>query len=120
MQEQCPDCGVRIGQPHEAGCDVERCSVCKIQKIQCGCEEHKPQITSWTGEWPGVAECRMRGRWAVLTDRGWQRCQEDVPGATEDLGRLAFFEQEGYDRAPKGYDRAPEGHDRAPEGHDRE
>ena len=49
---RCPDCGTAIGQPHKNGCDVERCSECFGQRIQCNCEGHVPLISAWTGFFP--------------------------------------------------------------------
>lgn len=97
LQEDCPFCIVLIGQPHKTGCEAERCSVCRRQKVLCDCAGHDPQSSYWTGEWPGAVECRKRGWWTVRTESGWQSCREDMPEATEDLSRLAFFDQEGYD-----------------------
>ena len=48
MAETCHDCGVKVGEMHQCGCDAVICSVCGIQLLQCG---HYPEGNSkWTGE----------------------------------------------------------------------
>ncbi len=57
----CHDCGVKPGEIHEEGCDVERCSVCGGQRLQCGCEGYDSYYAKWTGIWPGAAEADYLG-----------------------------------------------------------
>lgn len=87
----CPDCDVTVGQPHESGCDVARCPECGMQRI--GCTEPGHDVDDdravWTGLWPGVAECRRYGWYAVFVPGdGWLSSTPDQPGAVEDLNRL--------------------------------
>jgi len=100
-EAHCPGCDVAPGKPHEAGCDVERCSVCGWQKLSCHEHEetHIPESVPWTGEWPGKPECRELGWWCIPnpTGRGYVPCDSDIPGAIEDLNRLAVFRARGVD-----------------------
>ena len=57
----CPSCNTPAGQPHAPGCDIERCSVCGVQRLGClghhACDEaHYPAFARWIGLWPGEAE----------------------------------------------------------------
>jgi hypothetical protein len=82
----CPDCGVIPGQRHDDGCDVSRCPECGMQALRCktdvllGHIGSEPAQSVWTGEWPGIAECR---------EFDWYTDVVGV-GRTEDLNRLAF------------------------------
>ena len=98
----CHDCGAKPGELHEKGCDVERCLECGGQRISCDCTvEHYPRIP-WTGEWPGVAECRAFGWYSkMVRGRGWVRCDKDDPEATEDLNRLCV--EAVWDKEEKRY-----------------
>ena len=93
----CPDCVVAVGEWHDLGCDVERCSVCGGQRPQCDCPGHDPDLERWRGEWPGSDECRARGWYAQRADLGWRPCRHDEPRARLDFNRLAFFREHGYD-----------------------
>src|SRR5581483_344941 len=98
LQPYCPDCQALIGEPHRRGCDVERCTVCHGQRLLCDCAGHDHVAACWTGEWPGAAACRELGWWAVRDPvMGWRPCPAGTPGAREDINRLTFFQQAGYD-----------------------
>jgi hypothetical protein len=89
----CGDCGVKPGELHGPGCDVERCPNCGGQLISCDCDPDDEIINGlvrmpWTGEWPGLAECREYGFWCIRTPSGLVECDASTPGATEDLNRL--------------------------------
>ena len=103
-QPTCPDCSARIGEPHGPFCDVERCTVCHGQRLQCDCEGHDRLAAAWTGEWPGAAACRARGWWAVRTDQGWRPCAPGTPRAQEDYNRLSVYLQTGHDCLYEGID----------------
>jgi hypothetical protein len=52
-KRSCGDCGVEVGQQHDEGCDVARCTNCGDQRLSCGCiDVGEPE--EWTGLWPGV------------------------------------------------------------------
>jgi ABC-type ATPase with predicted acetyltransferase domain len=57
----CPECGAKPGEAHKEGCDVERCSVCGGQRLQCNCEGHDPAFARWSGFWPGQLEAEALG-----------------------------------------------------------
>lgn len=98
----CNDCGVRPGEAHQEGCDVARCMLTGEQRIQhdcgphcgtCSCTPCDPDI--WSGEWPGVAECREFGWYSIWVKPGpgeqygkWVRASADHPEARADLNRL--------------------------------
>lgn len=84
----CGDCAVEPGQLHRDGCDVARCARTGQQRLQCN---HDDCNTTWTGQWPGEAECIEYG-WYSFWDqnRGWVRCAAGEPGAGPDLNRLAM------------------------------
>lgn len=95
----CNDCGAQPGTSHEDGCDIARCMETGLQRIQHDCGPHCDTCLCqscdddiWTGEWPGVAECREYGWYSFFGpdygQTGWIRCAPDHPAATEDLNRL--------------------------------
>lgn len=92
--ESCPDCGAAPGKYHVLGCDVERCPYCGQQLISCPCLEEGAVAPlddrePWSGEWPGLADCRRLGFWCrPVEGRGWVPCAGSDPEAQPDLNRL--------------------------------
>ena len=101
----CGDCGVSPGELHRRGCDVERCALCGMQATSCECVpgdddveweryeqavEHFGGRLPWTGEYPGLADCRELGLYARWNDAEtkWEKCGPDAPGADGDLNSL--------------------------------
>ena len=85
------------GEPHTAHCEVARCLGIGHQRLYCEMfgtsQNHDCGHQTWSGEWPGNAECREFG-WYVYGDPSvegyWVRCGPDHPKATEDLNRLVI------------------------------
>lgn len=36
-KDKCGDCGCKVNELHEVGCDLERCPVCGGQLVSCNC-----------------------------------------------------------------------------------
>jgi hypothetical protein len=87
----CPDCAVPAGRLHDIGCDVERCSLCGMQRIGCDCDQDQnpyPRL-AWTGIWPGESDCEEYGFFSYWSaGKGWVACGPDHPNAGPDLNRL--------------------------------
>jgi hypothetical protein len=105
----CPDCDVSPGEHHKLGCDIEQCPYCGGQLISCDCRKKPPldDRMPWSGQWPGVAECRAFGWFArLIPGRGWVPCAADDADATEDLNRLHV--EARWDRVEKRFVRVGE------------
>jgi len=86
----CPDCGVKPGELHKPGCDVERCPECGGQLISSACKSVRPR-EPWTGEWPNVQACRDLNLWCKWSGTsGWVPCLKEDPERREDLNTLVI------------------------------
>lgn len=58
----CPpgDCEVPVGAAHVGECDVARCLVTGLQRLMCDLN-HDCGSDTWSGLWPGEAECQEFG-----------------------------------------------------------
>jgi primosomal protein N' len=93
IKKTCPDCGVNPGELHEDNCDVARCKNCGWQLLfHDNCDD--PENTTWTGEWPGVAECKEFDLWSYFGPP-WIVCKADHPQAVEDLNTLLVMAVKG-------------------------
>lgn len=93
--ETCHDCAVLPGELHEIGCDVERCMNCGRQAISCDCSDKeflKAGRAPWSGEHPGLDQCRDFNIYAkLILGKGWIPCSKDDPDAREDLNTLSTY-----------------------------
>lgn len=104
-REVCGDCGVKEGQLHIPGCDMECCASCGGQLIWCECPLHAPAPkervpfilypnlcakcgTLWPEmfmvpdeEWERYIEPRMRGK--MLCEACYTQIKEWVDGARQ-------------------------------------
>ncbi|EWC64551.1 hypothetical protein UO65_0158 [Actinokineospora spheciospongiae] len=62
----CPDCAVPVGRPHIDRCDVARCLRTGLQRLDCEAA-HDCGTDTWTGRWPGEADCERLG-WMIGPD----------------------------------------------------
>lgn len=99
--DECPDCGVAVGEAHIRHCDVPRCRICGGQRFSCELDGiHRTAVpVRWTGQWPGDVECQEWGWFSKFVSdpsdpdgpRGeWVECDADDPDAGPDLDRLAL------------------------------
>jgi hypothetical protein len=114
----CPRCKAQPGHPHQLGCSIERCPYCGGMLLLClssGCQRADydtpwpPPLDDrlfWTGEWPGLRECRKFGWYARrVKGKGWLDCDKTDEGAQPNLNRLVY--DAVWDREKKQYVRRP-------------
>ena len=79
-QPICHDCGVREGELHQPGCDMERCPFCGGQLITCNCsykklgfehDENKPYCGLPPEIYKGGLTEELEKKWEdILTEKG--------------------------------------------------
>ncbi|WP_331731451.1 hypothetical protein [Kitasatospora sp. NBC_01300] len=102
---RCPDCQAAIGELHQDGCDTAHCPLTGGQRLTCGHDEDDEDCRStWSGLWPGDAECREWDWWVRdVPGMGLIPCPANAPGAVEDLNRLVYAAR--WDPAAQRYQR---------------
>jgi len=92
---RCHSCGAGIGVLHADLCDIAWCAAVGLQRYGlcdtahgCRTDPRRDCRTAWSGQHPGVDDCRRLGWYAVRTPDGWMSAAPETPGAVEDLNRL--------------------------------
>ncbi|MFH9425199.1 YgjP-like metallopeptidase domain-containing protein [Streptomyces sp. NPDC017529] len=82
----CPVCSTPPGALHADHCDIARCALTGRQRDTC----HPANVcnTTWTGQYPGIAECTEYGFYYRHGPNGYEPCNADDPDAHHDLNRL--------------------------------
>ncbi|ATM24711.1 hypothetical protein SMD44_p10212 (plasmid) [Streptomyces alboflavus] len=83
----CPRCHTAVGERHTATCDVALCRVTGHPRTHCGHVTNSCNST-WTGQWPGHAECIEYGFYTRIGPHGYEQCGPGTPDALPDLSRL--------------------------------
>jgi hypothetical protein len=80
-----------------------------MQRLGCDCKGRALRRcrTTWTGRWPGEAECADWGWWARLQHGRWVPCTAGESDAVPDLNRL--YAQTRWDRLHQRYVRLDDG-----------
>src|SRR5580765_2865153 len=99
---KCGDCAALPGYEHSFGCDVARCPLCGVQRLQCDEHARSKSPAIWNGVWPGEVECVEYNLWTKWVDsygnvipfgdwetRGhWQQTTVDDPDRSPGLNEL--------------------------------
>lgn len=97
-REPCHDCGCKVGENHQPGCDTERCPKCKGQLISCDCFrigdngrfDEKAYQKAGPEKWSGIMYeeahkyCEEHELFCYL-DNGWVKCDRNHPQASHNL-----------------------------------
>ncbi|MFE9679189.1 hypothetical protein ACFYO5_34590 [Streptomyces sp. NPDC006259] len=83
----CPRCLVSVGSLHMDHCTVARCAFTGLQRFGCGHGGDRCR-TTWSGQWPGDAECIEYGFYSRIGPNGWESCSADASDAMPDINRL--------------------------------
>lgn len=117
-EESCPECGVRIGNYHRPGCEIERCAFCGELLLACGHGHYRIDRRSgamvknehpiplddrepYAGYWWCVRETIQANLWSRYVRGTWRQCAEDHPKAQPDLAR--FLKLHRWSRRAKRY-----------------